>query len=259
MVLSLLPPVHLQHVLREVLDEEDSCPRTACGPCPRPPRRALPGSTSAASTASWTTSPANRPSNLFGGNSNWRGPVWFPLNYLFIESLLHWDDGSAPISPIEYPTGSGERLTLRDVAGARASARGHLAARRRAPAGPRRDRRSSATTRNGATCCCSTSTSMATRVPAWVPRTRPAGPVSWHTCCVAGARLTSPPRWGGLTEGARIPGGGLIAEDAYQESPGRHSQLSRSPSSAAATQGAATPSRRRPRRCAVTSPSAVRS
>ena len=35
----------------------------------------------------WTTSRPNRAPGLFGGNSNWRGPVWFPVNYLLIESL----------------------------------------------------------------------------------------------------------------------------------------------------------------------------
>ena len=49
-------------------------------------------STSRARGRASTTSRASRTTDLFGGNSNWRGPVWFPLNYLVIESLSHWDD-----------------------------------------------------------------------------------------------------------------------------------------------------------------------
>jgi hypothetical protein len=52
---------------------------------------------------------------LFGGNSNWRGPVWFPLNYLLIEALeryhLFYGDGFT----MEFPTGSGRRLNLAEI------------------------------------------------------------------------------------------------------------------------------------------------
>lgn len=53
---------------------------------------------------------------LFGGNSNWRGPVWFPLNYLLIESLLKFHLYYGDEFKIEYPTGSGHLLTIREVA-----------------------------------------------------------------------------------------------------------------------------------------------
>jgi hypothetical protein len=60
--------------------------------------------------------PGESRSGLFGGNSNWRGPVWFPLNYLVIESLVHWDDWFGDGLRIEHPTGSGNELRLADVA-----------------------------------------------------------------------------------------------------------------------------------------------
>ena len=60
--------------------------------------------------------PAESTGDLFGGNSNWRGPVWFPLNFLMIESLqrvnYYYGDGFK----VECPTGSGQQMTLWDVA-----------------------------------------------------------------------------------------------------------------------------------------------
>jgi len=53
---------------------------------------------------------------LFGGNSNWRGPIWFPINYLLIESLQKFHHYFGDDFLIEYPTGSGQRVTILDVA-----------------------------------------------------------------------------------------------------------------------------------------------
>ena len=53
----------------------------------------------------------------FGGNSNWRGPVWFPLNYLLIESLQKYHYFFGASFALEYPTGSDRRLSLWEVAG----------------------------------------------------------------------------------------------------------------------------------------------
>jgi hypothetical protein len=53
---------------------------------------------------------------LFGGNSNWRGPVWFPVNYLLIEALERYHHFYGPTLTVEYPTGSGRRMSLLEVA-----------------------------------------------------------------------------------------------------------------------------------------------
>jgi hypothetical protein len=60
--------------------------------------------------------PAESRTNLFGGNSNWRGPVWFPVNYLLIESLRRFHTFLGSGFTVECPTGSGRQLDLAGVA-----------------------------------------------------------------------------------------------------------------------------------------------
>ncbi len=60
--------------------------------------------------------PAESTTDMFGGNSNWRGPVWFPLNYMVIEALERYDRFFGEELKVEYPTGSGNRMTLGEVA-----------------------------------------------------------------------------------------------------------------------------------------------
>jgi hypothetical protein len=60
--------------------------------------------------------PAESRSGLFGGNSNWRGPVWFPINYLLIEALQKFDHYYGPDFTVEHPTGSGNQVPLAMVA-----------------------------------------------------------------------------------------------------------------------------------------------
>ena len=61
--------------------------------------------------------PAESSTGLFGGNSNWRGPIWFPLNYLLVESLQKFHHYLGPDFKVECPVGSGQMLTLWEVAG----------------------------------------------------------------------------------------------------------------------------------------------
>ena len=63
-----------------------------------------------------TTSRRNRRTGLFGGNSNWRGPIWFPVNYLLIESLQKFHHYLGDDFKVECPTGSGNMMTLWEVA-----------------------------------------------------------------------------------------------------------------------------------------------
>jgi len=59
--------------------------------------------------------PAESTTSMFGGNSNWRGPVWMPVNYLVVESLERYQRFYGDDFEVEYPTGSGQRLTLGQI------------------------------------------------------------------------------------------------------------------------------------------------
>jgi len=60
--------------------------------------------------------PAESDSRLFGGNSNWRGPIWFPVNYMIVRSLHEFSLYFGDDYKVECPTGSGQMLTLDEVA-----------------------------------------------------------------------------------------------------------------------------------------------
>jgi hypothetical protein len=67
-------------------------------------------------TFSLNYQPAESQSGLFGGNSNWRGPIWFPINFLVIESLQKFSHYYGDDFTVELPTGSGNRVTLGEAA-----------------------------------------------------------------------------------------------------------------------------------------------
>ena len=56
--------------------------------------------------------PQESDSRLFGGNSNWRGPIWFPVNYMLVRALQEFDSYYGDTFTVECPTGSGQMLTL---------------------------------------------------------------------------------------------------------------------------------------------------
>ncbi|MBC8769267.1 glucosidase [Arenibacter sp. BSSL-BM3] len=60
--------------------------------------------------------PGESRSNMFGGNSNWRGPIWMPLNYMIIQSLRKYYTFYGPTYQYEFPTGSGIKLNLKEIA-----------------------------------------------------------------------------------------------------------------------------------------------
>jgi hypothetical protein len=60
--------------------------------------------------------PAESHSDLFGGNSNWRGPIWMPINYLLIQSLHSFQEYYTDEFRVEYPTHSGQFFSLAEIA-----------------------------------------------------------------------------------------------------------------------------------------------
>ncbi len=60
--------------------------------------------------------PGESRSNMFGGNSNWRGPIWIPLNYMIIQSLRKYYTFYGSKYQYEFPTGSGHKLNLNEIA-----------------------------------------------------------------------------------------------------------------------------------------------
>jgi hypothetical protein len=60
--------------------------------------------------------PAEGNTGLFGGNSNWRGPIWFPINYLLVEALERYHHFYGDSFQVECPTGSGRMMNLQQVA-----------------------------------------------------------------------------------------------------------------------------------------------
>ena len=60
--------------------------------------------------------PGESNTSVFGGNSNWRGPVWMPINYLLVEALYEFEKFYPPEFQVECPTGSGLMLGISEVA-----------------------------------------------------------------------------------------------------------------------------------------------
>lgn len=60
--------------------------------------------------------PGEATTDMFGGNSNWRGPIWFPINFILIEALERYYYFFGDTFKIDYPTGSGNQCTLREIA-----------------------------------------------------------------------------------------------------------------------------------------------
>ena len=93
-----------------------SCRHTASARRRRSTRRTPTASTSAGQTLEVDYEPGESKIGLFGGNSNWRGPVWMPPNYLLIEALERYHHFYGDDLRVECPVGSGRGLTLAEVA-----------------------------------------------------------------------------------------------------------------------------------------------
>ncbi|HVG97674.1 MAG TPA: glucosidase, partial [Chloroflexota bacterium] len=115
-LLSVVSPENLRRLLAELLDEDSLLSpyglRSLSKRHLEHPFTVRVGDVS----ATIAYEPAESRSGMFGGNSNWRGPVWFPLNYLVIEALERYHSFLGDAFTVECPTGSGRMLTLQEVA-----------------------------------------------------------------------------------------------------------------------------------------------
>ena len=124
--------------------------------------------------------PAESNTGMFGGNSNWRGPVWMPVNALIIRALQQFYLYYGDSFQVECPTGSGQMMNLFEVSKEIADRLSRIFLRdvdgdgRRPVFGG--SATSSRTIPTGAITCSSMNTSTVTTAPAWAPATRPAGP-----------------------------------------------------------------------------------
>jgi hypothetical protein len=121
--------------------------------------------------------PGDSDTGMFGGNSNWRGPVWMPVNFLIWTALLRLAAYYGTASRSSAPPAREADEPLRGGSRAGRAAHQHLHPRRLGTAPSSEERRSSRPIRTGATASCSTSTSTGTTGQAWGRATRLAGPV----------------------------------------------------------------------------------
>jgi len=115
-LLSILSPDQLRRALGRVLDQDEFLAPGGIRSVSRVHRDHPCVVDLGSEQAILDFEPAESTSGLFGGNSNWRGPVWFPVNYLLLGGLHRFHAYLGPQFKVECPSGSGSLLTLEQVA-----------------------------------------------------------------------------------------------------------------------------------------------
>ena len=115
-LLSLLRGHRMKALLRRMLDEGEFLSDFGVRSISRAHRDQPYSFSTDGCTLTVRYQPAESDSGAFGGNSNWRGPIWFPVNYLLIESLRKFHDYYGDEFMIECPTGTGRYVGIRQVA-----------------------------------------------------------------------------------------------------------------------------------------------
>jgi hypothetical protein len=116
-LLSIVDPDRLRRVLSVMLDEQEFLSPYGIRAISRIHRDQPYTLTAGGVEYRVAYEPAESSSGVFGGNSNWRGPIWFPINFLLIEALTRFHRYYGDTFTIECPTGSGRTMTLAQVAG----------------------------------------------------------------------------------------------------------------------------------------------
>jgi hypothetical protein len=115
-LLSVLDPQRLRRVLRVMLDEREFLSPFGIRALSRVHKEHPYAVQVNGTTYRVDYEPGESATALFGGNSNWRGPIWFPVNFLLIESLQKFHHVLGDDFTVECPVGSGQMLTLWEVA-----------------------------------------------------------------------------------------------------------------------------------------------
>ncbi len=115
-LLCVVPPERLQAMLGGVFDEAGLLSRYGIRSVSAWHRDHPFEVSTPQGTATTDYEPAESTTGMFGGNSNWRGPIWFPLNTLLVEALRDYDDFDPGGAMVEYPAGSGQTLGFGDIA-----------------------------------------------------------------------------------------------------------------------------------------------
>jgi len=116
MLLSLVRKDRLVHLLRRLLDEEEFLSPGGIRALSKRHDKHPYSVTVDGISYSIRYDPGDSTSDIFGGNSNWRGPVWMPINYLIIQSIRSYGTFYGDNLLVECPTGSGNLMNLCDVA-----------------------------------------------------------------------------------------------------------------------------------------------
>jgi hypothetical protein len=116
MLLASPSTARLQGALRYLLDEEEFLSPFGIRSLSKRHAREPFEVTVRGQTSRVAYTPGESDSGMFGGNSNWRGPVWFPVNYLLIEALRKHHAFYGDALRVEFPTGSGRSMNLGEVA-----------------------------------------------------------------------------------------------------------------------------------------------
>jgi hypothetical protein len=115
-LLAILDGERLKRVLRVMLDENEFLSPHGIRSVSLVHRQHPYALAVNGTTYSVAYEPGESSTGLFGGNSNWRGPIWFPINYLLIEALQKFHHYFGNDLVVECPTGSGKMMTLAEVA-----------------------------------------------------------------------------------------------------------------------------------------------
>lgn len=114
-LVSLVPPDRLRRICERLFDESEFLSPHGIRALSKVYEAHPYTFTEGDKTETLAYSPADSPVAMFGGNSNWRGPVWMPMNFLIIESLQKFGFYFGDSFKVEFPTGSGVEMTLWEV------------------------------------------------------------------------------------------------------------------------------------------------